>query len=673
MNDQQNTQRCQPARPQSSKYGRILRYLWLLTFILLLTAPASANLIVLSYHEANHALDRKQNFKPLAIETPELVAQFSWLKEQGYVSVDIDDLLAAQNGERPLPNKAVLFTFDDGYRGMYEQVFPLLRAFDYHAVLALVGRWSETPSGKDVMYGRKPVAREYFLSWAQIREMVDSGRVEIASHSYDLHRGLPANPQGNTQAAAVSRHYDADIGRYENDTQYRQRIRNDLQRNSDLITRRVGQQPRVMVWPYGAHNRVTIDIARELGMPITMSLDNNKFDIRNLGSVGRLLIGHGTTLTDFIWQINNHQKPQIKPVRVVHLDLDYVYDPDPKQQEANLGQLLERVKALGVNTVYLQAFADPDGDGNADALYFPNRHLPVRADLFNRVAWQLRTRVGVKVYAWLPVLAYDLPPDHPLAMVRVVSSFSQGKPTSRDKETTTYRRLSPFNEETLRLVGDIYEDLAKHAHFDGLLFHDDAYLSDYEDASEWALARYQHLWKLPANIDEIRRDPELFRRWSLHKTEALAQWTDALTERTRLYHPQIKTARNMYASVVMNPEAETWFAQSMDEFLKHYDYTALMAMPYMEQAKDPEAWLKTLVTRVAAIPGALDRTVFELQSINWRSGKPIDGAVLANQMRVLQHNGVVSFGYYPDDFIQKKPVLEAVSPAISLLPAPQDN
>lgn len=659
---------------QQWKKWRMVFHPWcLVTFLFLTAAPANADLIVLSYHEANHSLDRKQDFKALAVETSELAAQFSWLKEQGYVSVGIDDLLAAQKGERPLPDKAVLLTFDDGYRGMYEQVYPLLRAFNYRAVLALVGQWLETSPDKEVMYGRKLVAREYFLSWVQIREMVDSGRVEIASHSFDLHRGLLANPQGNTRAAAISRRYDADTGHYENDAQYRRRIRNDLQRNSDLIARKTGHRPRVMVWPYGAHNRAVIDIARELGMPITMSLDDHKLDIQDLGSVGRLLIGHGTTLADLVWLINNHHKPQIKPVRVVHLDLDYVYDPDPKQQEANLGLLLERVKALGVNTVYLQAFADPDGDGNADALYFPNRHLPMRADLFNRVAWQLRTRVGVKVYAWLPVLAYDLPSDHPLAKVRVVSSLSQDKSTSQDKASPTYHRLSPFNEEALRLVGDIYEDLAKHVHLDGLLFHDDAYLSDYEDASEWALARYQHRWKLPANIDEIRRDPELFRRWSLHKTEALAQWTDTLAERTRLYRPQIKTARNMYASVIMDPKAETWFAQSMGEFLKHYDYTALMAMPYMEQAKDPEAWLKTLVARVAAIPGALSKTVFELQSIDWRNGKAIDGAVLARQMRILQHNGVINFGYYPDDFIQGQPALEAVSPAISLAPTPQDN
>jgi len=59
--------------------------------------------------------------------------------------------------------------------------------------------------------GTKPL-----LNWDQVREMVQSGLVEIASHSYDLHKGITANPQGNTQAAAVTRLYDDPMMVYEN-------------------------------------------------------------------------------------------------------------------------------------------------------------------------------------------------------------------------------------------------------------------------------------------------------------------------------------------------------------------------------------------------------------------------------------------------------------------------
>ncbi|MFX8187854.1 poly-beta-1,6-N-acetyl-D-glucosamine N-deacetylase PgaB, partial [Acinetobacter baumannii] len=90
-------------------------------------------------------------------------------------------------------------------------------------------------------------------------------------------------------------------------------------------------------------------------------------------------------------------------------DMDYIYDPDPKQQEANLGKLIDRIKDLAPRAVYLQAYADAKGNGAVESVYFPNRHLPMRADLFSRVSWQLKTRAKVEVYAWLPMLSFKLP------------------------------------------------------------------------------------------------------------------------------------------------------------------------------------------------------------------------------------------------------------------------
>ena len=42
-----------------------------------------------------------------------------WLEKHGYHFVSVDDLLADAAGRRPLPDKAVLLTFDDGYQSIY--------------------------------------------------------------------------------------------------------------------------------------------------------------------------------------------------------------------------------------------------------------------------------------------------------------------------------------------------------------------------------------------------------------------------------------------------------------------------------------------------------------------------------------------------------------------------
>lgn len=618
---------------------------------------------VLCYHDV--VRDVRDQPDPYAVDAGQLAAQFSWLKENGYRVVSLDEVIAAQQGRRALPDKAVLLTFDDGYRSLYTRVYPLLKTFGYPAIVALSGGWLDAPPGKTVDYDGESVPRERFLSWEEIREMAASGLVELASHSYNLHRGIPANPQGSLVPAAVARSYDADEGEYEDDRTYLARLRADLARNSALIEARTGKRPRVMIWPYGRDSGQAIEVARELGMPVTMRLGGGVNDLKDgLERIKRDLIVRNPPLRDFIPIVS--KAPEPPPERVIHVDLDYVFDEDTAQRQENLDRLLDRVKALRVTTVYLQAFSDPDGNGQADALYFPSRHLPLRADLFSYVAWQLATRAEVKVYAWMPVLAFELPPEHPAARA-VVQSADPDAPTSG-----RYRRLSPFSTEARETIGEIYEDLARHARFDGLLFHDDAVLDDFEDAAALALQTYAE-WGLPPSVETIRRDPELLRRWTQRKTDALIAFTQELAERVRRHQGAIRTARNLYALPVLEPQSQAWFAQSLSAFLRAYDYTALMAMPYMEGARKPDAWLRELVRKVGEHPGALKKTVFELQAADWRSGRPVPTATLAAQMERLQRLGAVNFGYYPDDFLRDHPRFAQVKPAISLQSFPRED
>ncbi len=69
-----------------------------------------------------------------------------------------------------LPPKAVLLTFDDGYLSFYTRVYPLLRAFNYPAVLGVVGAWIDDPQGGTaVLYGEKSnVTQASFPTWNQI-------------------------------------------------------------------------------------------------------------------------------------------------------------------------------------------------------------------------------------------------------------------------------------------------------------------------------------------------------------------------------------------------------------------------------------------------------------------------------------------------------------------------
>lgn len=641
------------------KFMRFFSFIFL-SLITFTTLSAPQNFPVLCYHDVRDDLIGDLDLDGAGVSTDTLISHFAWFKEHGFHPVSIDDLIAAREGKKPLPDKPILLTFDDGYKSFYTRIYPLLRLFNYPAIFAFVSKWLEVDEDGLVKYGKQgKVPRNHFVSWAEIREMQASGLVEIASHSYDSHHGVIGNPQGNLQAALVTRIYDKKTKTYETDQAYQKRVRDDLFKNSAVIEAHTGIRPRVMVWPYGAYNGMTLQIAKQAGMPFSLTLDDGYASLSRLSTINRLLISRNVSIGNLSGRLYKWTKEE--PVRAAHIDLDYIYDPNPVQQAKNLDKLLDRIKAMKINTVYLQAFADPDGDGTADALYFKNRHLPMRADLFNRVAWQIHSRASVDmVYAWMPVLSFSLTKQQSKDLL--VYNQQQGK---FSPSQANYRRLSPFHPEAKRIIGEIYEDLAKYNWFNGVLFQDDAYLNDFEDANPKALDYYAH-HGFPRSIAAIRKNPKLMQRWTRLKSKALVDFTDYLMQRVRRYRLVHKTARDIYAEAVLNPYAEEWYAQSLGLYLKHYDYPVVMAYPYMENAASPERWLLKLRAKVAAYPKGLKNTVFKLQTVDWRyNNRPILTRTLVKQIRLLYRRGALNVAYYPDDFVKNHPKLKQIMGVIS--------
>lgn len=124
--------------------------------------------------------------------------------------------------------------------------------------------------------------------------------------------------------------------------------------------------------------------------------------------------------------------------------------------------------------------------------------------------------------------------------------------------------------------------------------------------------------------------------------------------------------RNLYARPVLQARSQDWFAQRLDLFNRAYDYTALMAMPWMEGSSRPEQWLDELVEVVRKHDARLEKTVFELQTVDWNTSSPIPDERLRALVRRLQAQGVHHVAWYPDDFIAGRPGLGAARASMSL-------
>ena len=602
---------------------------------------------VLAYHSVvdESAAENQKQYFPQTISAQMLIKHFNWLKENGYNVISWQQVIDAENGKGTLPDNAVLLSFDDGYETMYNVVFPLLKAYNYPAVFAPVTGWLDTPENQKIAYADKMLDRSVFATWAQVKEMEQSGLVEVASHTHNLHNGINANPSGSQLPAVIAPEYKN--GKYETEDAYKNRLKSDFAHTVQTLVNHIGKKPRVMVWPYGQFNDVAVQIARQAGMPHYFSLGEKIVNKVGDKHIGRLLLNAETdlnTVKNYLDGIDESKQIQ----RVVHVDLDYVYDANKAQQAKNLDKLIERISRYGVTTVYLQAFSDPDGDGVADALYFPNKYLPVRDDIFGRIAWQLQTRAGVKVYAWMPVLAFDL--RQSVKEAEYVIDSRTGKPS-----TKAYLRLSPYNKQNVEIIKSIYNDLSFYAKFNGILFHDDAFLTDFEGAE--------------GNHAEGIVSPQ-----AKQKTQDLILLTHQLTDALKPYFLRgsysLKTARNLYASVITNPNAEEWLAQNLKTLTENYDTTAIMAMPYMENEQpisqeEAYQWFASLIENVKA-QAPLDKVLFEFQAVNWRTQKPIPESELIDWMTLLQKNHIYSYGYYPDNFLTNQPDLNKMKPYFSI-------
>ena len=602
---------------------------------------------VLAYHSVvdESAAENQKHYFPQTISAQTLIKHFNWLKENGYNVISWQQVIDAENGQGTLPDNAVLLSFDDGYETMYNVVFPLLKAYNYPAVFAPVTGWLDTPANQKIAYADKMLDRSVFATWAQVKEMEQSGLVEVASHTHNLHNGINANPSGGQLPAVIAPEYKN--GKYETEDAYKNRLKSDFARTVQTLVNHIGKKPRVMVWPYGQFNDVAVQIARQAGMPHYFSLGEKIVNKVGDKHIGRLLLNAETdlnTVKNYLDGIDESKQIQ----RVLHVDLDYVYDANKAQQAKNLDKLIERIYRYGVTTVYLQAFSDPDGDGVADALYFPNKYLPVRDDIFGRIAWQLQTRAGVQVYAWMPVLAFDLRKS--VKEAEYVIDSRTGKPS-----TTAYLRLSPYNNQNVEIIKSIYNDLSFYAKFNGILFHDDAFLTDFEDA-------------------EGDHAEGMVSSQAKQKTQDLIQLTHQLTDALKPYFLRgsysLKTARNLYASVITNPNAEEWLAQNLKTLTDNYDTTAIMAMPYMENEqpisqKEAYQWFASLIENVKA-QAPLEKVLFEFQAVNWRTQKPIPESELIDWMTLLQKNHIYSYGYYPDNFLTNQPDMNKMKPYFSV-------
>lgn len=190
-----------------------------------------------------------------------LEKHFKLLKRLGYQTLTFADLAKQGFAERLNPNKKyIMLTVDDGYKDNYELLFPLLKKYNFKAVIYAVtgeefNRW-------DVEQADNPEKRVELMNPAQIKEMADSGLVEFGGHTL-------THPHLDT--------LDKDSQRFE------------IAENKTQLEQLIGKSLYSFAYPFGSHNQDSKDLAQELGYPFAvatnsgpLAMHEDKYQIRRI-------------------------------------------------------------------------------------------------------------------------------------------------------------------------------------------------------------------------------------------------------------------------------------------------------------------------------------------------------------------------------------------------------
>ena len=197
--------------------------------------------------------------------TPEnFEAQLAYLKEAGYTTITLNDLTYHLAGLKPLPEKPIILTFDDGYADNYTHAFPLLQKYGFQASFFLV---TQPIDFNDPRY----------MTWDNVIEMHAAG-MEFGAHTY-RHLDL--------------RGRDVDFLIYE------------IIGSKEAIEARTQETVRYFVYPAGKYDQTVLDVLASAHFWGALTTQYGyEYALNDSLQMPRIRMRNSDTLTSFINKVN---------------------------------------------------------------------------------------------------------------------------------------------------------------------------------------------------------------------------------------------------------------------------------------------------------------------------------------------------------------------------------
>lgn len=205
---------------------------------------------IIMYHSI---LKDTSQSKKYIVTPDELESDLKYLKENGYTTITISDLINYVYNDKILPEKPIILSFDDGYYNNYYYAFQLMQKYNMKMVISIVGSYTERSS---IENNSNPSYSS--LTWEQISEMEKSGYAEFLNHTYDLHR-------------ITSARHGCKKNKGESLENYKKVLTEDLTKLQNKLFETTGKTPVAFTYPFGGVSNASCDIIKDLGFKASLS------------------------------------------------------------------------------------------------------------------------------------------------------------------------------------------------------------------------------------------------------------------------------------------------------------------------------------------------------------------------------------------------------------------
>lgn len=190
-------------------------------------AQIDAQAVVLQYHHVSTTTP-----PVTSISTADLRVHLQYLQDEGFSVLRLEDVVTALQQGKALPDRSAVLTFDDGYRSVYEEAFPLLQEFGFPFTV-FVTAGLVTSNGK------------LYASWEQLRKMGQHGAT-LANHTV-THPYLVNRAEGQSEVDWLAW------------------VRSEIEVAEAQILAETGQSHKLLAYPYGEYDNAIQALVRELG------------------------------------------------------------------------------------------------------------------------------------------------------------------------------------------------------------------------------------------------------------------------------------------------------------------------------------------------------------------------------------------------------------------------